>query len=469
MSSGRSLPAAPMPERPRRRAVAYAAPSAVAALTAAAYVAFAGWQWSVFAVRSWDLSIFTQAVKSYAAMRPPIVDIKGAGFNLLGDHFHPALALLAPLYALFPHAFTLLVVQAACFAAGAAVITRAASRKVDTVSGVLLGLAFGASWGLQYAAEAQFHEVALAVPLLAASLWAVVDGRFVSAAAWAAPLVFVKEDLGLTVGAIGILVAARSGRHVLGASLTLWGVIWFAVATLVIIPALNPGGAWAYGGAALPAGLNEELQHLFDPAKLQTIALLILISAAMIFRSSISLILLPTLGWRFLSPNAGYWGPSWHYSAVLMPIVFIALIDAHSSAGLSRWAWMRAYRARSVAVAATAALVLLPTLPVHQAFDSSAWAGTARTAAARQALEAIPAGVTVESDIGLMSYVVDGHETYWIGNQNPAPGCIVIDRIAGGTPADWGDVQSVAARLHPDLRYSVRYRREGYEVACRTR
>lgn len=440
---------------------------AVAALTAAAYIVFSAWQWSQFAVQSWDLGIFTQAVKRYAELQAPVVDIKGAGFNLLGDHFHPALALLAPVYALFPHAFTLLVVQAACFAIAAALITRMASRKVGPVAGTLIGLAFGASWGLQYAGEAQFHEVALAVPLLAVSLGALIDGRYVRAAAWAAPLIFVKEDLGLTVGVIGILIAARGGRHVLGASLTLWGIAWFAVATLVIIPAFNAGGTWAYGGAALPSSLNDELSHAFDGAKLQTVGLLILISAAMIFRSSISFALIPTIGWRFLSPNAGYWGPSWHYSAILMPIVFMALIDAHASTRSARYPWIRAYGSRAVAVASTAALVLMPTLPLHQAFEPSAWAATPRTSAARQALRQIPPDASVESDIGLMSYLVDAHDTFWIGNQNPAPDCIVIDRVAGGAPAEWGDVESIASRLHPEANYSLRYAREGYQIACR--
>src|ERR1700735_1172970 len=36
---------------------------------------------------SWDLGIFTEYVKQYAHLQPPVVDIRGAGFNLLGDHF----------------------------------------------------------------------------------------------------------------------------------------------------------------------------------------------------------------------------------------------------------------------------------------------------------------------------------------------------------------------------------------------
>ena len=47
-----------------------------------------------FADRSWDLAIFTQAVRAYAHGHAPIASIKGPGFDLLGDHFSLAPTLL---------------------------------------------------------------------------------------------------------------------------------------------------------------------------------------------------------------------------------------------------------------------------------------------------------------------------------------------------------------------------------------
>ena len=61
-----------------------------------------------------DLAIFGQAVKKYAHWQLPWSDIKAvSGFNLLGDHFSPIVALAAPAYWLVPHVWVLLVVQAA--------------------------------------------------------------------------------------------------------------------------------------------------------------------------------------------------------------------------------------------------------------------------------------------------------------------------------------------------------------------
>ncbi len=44
--------------------------------------------------------------------------------------------------------------------------------------------------------------------------------------------------------------------------------------------------------------------------------------------SPLAAIALPTLAWRLLSTMESYWASTWHYSLVLMPVVFLALLDA---------------------------------------------------------------------------------------------------------------------------------------------
>lgn len=449
-----------------RRHLTWLVPVAVAVGVTAAYVAYAAWQWNQVVVKSWDLSIFTQLLQSYARFQPPIVNVKGDGFNLLGDHFHPLLVLLTPVFAVFPHAFTLLVIQAVCFGASAGMLAAATSRRLGTrTGGALLGVAFGLSWGLQHAAEAQFHEIALAVPLLTASLIAVIERRWWPGVIWAAPLVFVKEDLGLTVIAVGLLIGARA-RKPLGLWLAVWGLAWLALATLVILPALNPSGAWAYAGNVDPTDVLSDPAALFDPSKGETLFLLLVTTGGLIMRSPVALVLIPTLAWRFLSTNHGYWGPGWHYSAILMPIAFIALLDAIDRGSESRWLWVRRYTGHGAAIVVTVAVMLLPQLPLAVLFAPDSWAPSDRAAAAGRVLARVPEGASVESDIGLMSYLVNDHDVYWIGNANPAPDCILIDRAAGGAPREWGDVLDVARRLHADIDYTIVEKADAYELAC---
>jgi uncharacterized membrane protein len=156
---------------------------------------------------SWDLGIFTEYVKQLAHLHSPVVPIRGAGFNLLGDHFQPIVGLLAPFFRVFPSAETLLVAQALLTAASVIPVCRAAQELLGTWASRGIGIAYGFSWGLQQMVNFDFHEIAFAVPLLAFSLSALVRRRLWPAVAWALPLVFVKEDQGFTVAAIGLVMA----------------------------------------------------------------------------------------------------------------------------------------------------------------------------------------------------------------------------------------------------------------------
>ena len=83
-------------------------PTVIACAVGALYVCYSVAQWRALVVPSWDLGIFAEAVQAYSRFEAPIVPIKGPGYNLLGDHFHPILALLGPIFRLFPSALTLL-------------------------------------------------------------------------------------------------------------------------------------------------------------------------------------------------------------------------------------------------------------------------------------------------------------------------------------------------------------------------
>ena len=156
---------------------------------------------------SWDLGIFTEYVKQAAHLHAPVVAIRGTGFNLLGDHFQPIVALIAPFFRLFPTPETLLVAQALLIAISVIPVCRAARELLGTWPSRGIGLAYGFSWGLQQMIDFDFHEIAFAVPLLAFCLSALVRRRLRPAVLWALPLVLVKEDQGFTIAAIGLVMA----------------------------------------------------------------------------------------------------------------------------------------------------------------------------------------------------------------------------------------------------------------------
>ena len=480
-SSARGLK--PVPNEPRQTSIAIAhrraasraelgaalrnviLPGLIGGIVFALYTMFSSLQWVNHAVRSWDLGIFTQLAARYAELSTPIVTIKGDGFNLLGDHFHPILVLLGPIYAAAPHAFTLLVLQNALFAIAAAVLVPMASRIVGPILGPLLALGFGLSWGLAYAVEAQFHEIAVGVPLLTIALVSYLNRRWLPAVVFAAALVFVKEDLGLTVTIFGLILALRD-RERLGWWLAAWGFGWFVLATLVIVPLLSPVGGWTYGSNINLVALITDPASTFSPAKWHTAGLLLVTMAGIGLRSPLALLLLPTLAWRMLSSNPSYWGPEWHYSAMLMPIAIASLLDGIRLGHQSGRAWLRSLAGHAATISTTAALVILPLLPLGQLLRAGD-AENPRNEAAEEILNEIPDGVDVETDIGLMSYLADRTDVYWTGNENPTPEYLLIDRQAGGTPTEWGGVLEVAHRLHPQADFLLVEEVAGYELARR--
>ncbi|WP_441250615.1 DUF2079 domain-containing protein [Kitasatospora sp. McL0602] len=360
-----------------------------------------------------DLGIFEQAVRGYAEGHAPIVALKADGFNQLGDHFSPALALLAPLYWVWPGAKALLLGQAALLALAVHPLTGWAQRRLGPVAAVVVGAGYGASWGIASAVGFDFHEICFAVPLVAYAVVALGEGRWRHAVAWAAPLVLVKEDLGVTVAAVGCYVAWRGARR-LGLATAVFGLAATALEMLVLLPAMNPGGSFAYwgqmtdGGAAASGGhslLSLPLDLITPADKARTLILLLAPTAMLAVRSPLMLIAVPTLGWRLISSNPNYWGTYYHYSAVLMPIVFACFVEVLSRPGARALSRRAVQGSLAVSLAVTALLV--PTYPLGQLGTGVVWGHPARAAAVHRLLADIPSGARVAASNRLVPQLTE--------------------------------------------------------------
>ncbi|SOB86297.1 DUF2079 domain-containing protein [Streptomyces sp. 1331.2] len=362
--------------------------------------------------KAYDLGIFEQAIRAYAHGRAPIVPLKGPGYHLLGDHFHPLVATLAPAYRTFPTPLTLVVAQALLMASAVVPLTRWAHEVAGPRVALLVGCATGASWGIVRAAADDFHEIAFAVPLLAFAAVALGRRRPLTAALWSLPLLLVKEDLGLTVAAVGLLIArqARRGRRspLPGLALAAVGTAATALTVLVVLPAFNTGGGFDYwqqldGGGHAPLWALP-VRLAWPPLKWLLLLLLAATAGFLGLRSPLLLLCLPTLAWRLLSANPHYWGVSYHYSAVLMPVALAALVDAVRRSGTTLGATpgsartpVRLPRRARYALATTALVtaVTLPLYPLHEVVMPEAWSTPPRLLATRAALDRIPDGATV--------------------------------------------------------------------------
>jgi uncharacterized membrane protein len=435
---------------------------------------------------SFDLSVFTDEVKQYAHFHAPVADIKLPGFNLLGDHFSPVVAVLAPFFRAFPSPATLLVAQALLAAASIFPVSQIAREKLGRGSARAIALAYGFSWGLQEMINYDFHEIAFAVPLLAFSLSAVVRGRITPAVWWALPLVFVKEDQGFTVAAIGVYLrmsAERNGepdrsRIRAGRYLMIWGLGWSVLAIAVIIPHFNPehqysywtqGGALAPGQGVSPLAMARQFFHDW-PVKLQTVVQLLLPTVFIAVRSPLALIAVPSVALRFESSDNVYWGTSWHYNATVMPILFIAAVDAlariaaarEAAADPDRAGWAAALRAwwrQAMAGAERYGIAMMLAIAVPLAFQyplSGLWNGqtyeiSTEVEAEDAAMAKVPDGATVATLLGMLAPLAARTDVFWMSNSgNPATQYIVFDANQTGT----SNVPAYIAQYYPGYHYT---------------
>ena len=378
---------------------------------------------------AYDLGIYDQAVRSYSHFSLPYNSVQGPHFDILGDHFSPVLALLAPLYWIHDSPTTLLAAQGALIALGVVPLMRWAHRSIGLGAALVVGFGYGFSFGVANAVTFDFHEVAFAAPLIAFAAVAFGEGRLTAAVAWAAPLVFVKEDLGLTVAVLGLLVAWR-GRRLLGLLTAAGGGLGSALAVAVFIPAMNPLGHNSKT-SKFGTSITHQFTVLLSPdVKILTLVFLLAPAVFLAVRSPIIVLAVPTLLWRFLATDPNYWGMQYHYSLILMPIVFAAFID------VLRRRNVRQVRAFLVA-SALVTVYLIPQNGFAPAFKSPLWHTNATTAQIHALLDRIPSGSTVAASNMLLPQLSERDHVTLIGRTPLAvsqPAYIVSETANVGFP-----------------------------------
>lgn len=388
----------------------------------AIYFAYSWFRHAQLRTAGYDLGIFDQTVRAYSRFRAPLVTLKGDDYNILGDHFHPILMALAPLYWLWDDPRVLLLAQAAVIAGSAVVVRRYASRRMIGALPWWIAIGYGLAWPTQALIDFDFHEVALAVPLLGLAVYALDRCR--AGVRDAAPpndvlllvcclgLVLTREDMGLLVLVLGFLRLLVPGRRWLGAVLMVLGPLIFVLVTKVVIPHFNAGGQFAYWeydalGPDLPSALGHLITHpvqagvtfVWPRAKLATLAWLLVPLLALPLRSPIALLAVPLLAQRFYSTRSLTWNPYFHYNAAPWIILVLAALDA-----VARFREPWGIRLKRALAGTMLVAALVPTLLANNQFAfyrllyGKAYATTGLMIDQRALLARIPAGTCVDVD-----------------------------------------------------------------------
>lgn len=433
-------------------------------LTAAAltfYLVRALIEQAQYATTGYDLGIFDQAVRAYANFRAPMVALKGPGTNILGDHFHPIIALLAPLYWLWDSPNMLLIAQAVLTAATIPVVYRFTRRRANTSVALVFATIFAFGWGVQSLIDFDFHEIAFATPILALAIDALDRRNDRQLILWAALLLLVREDMGAIVAMLAVLlICQRRGRNRWRLPLGMFacGIAFYFLTTHVLIPHFAEGHVFSYGsqfgalGSSITSALANcitnpwlALHTFFLPwLKSQTLLLLLAPFAFLPLRSRYALIALPLLAERFLNSRSNLWMSAFHYNALPWLIFTLAAADAAARLGLfqdRRLATLIRRPLLTVMVLVPVAFIPLGShvgiLPFTQLRSATAEPHADWLASAKATVAYLPSNACIVADNHLVPHLTNRDQTTVAQANPPLPDFVALDTAAtdtGGNP-----------------------------------
>lgn len=394
---------------------------------AALYLSHSLLRFRNFEALGYDLGIFDQAVRAYSQFQAPISPIKGDDFHLLGDHFHPIIVALAPLYWIWDDPRVLNIALIALLISAAIPVYLVVRGWFSHLVGVLAAAAMLLWWPFQAFINWDFHEIAFAVPIIGWVIWCMERQRPWTAVILSSALLLVREDMGATCAAIAVVLALKR-YWAPAAVLFVTGLVGLWLAVGVVIPYFAPAGEFGYWdytalGPTASAGLLflltqpwNALPLLVDhPLKIALLVAHLLPLWFLPLLSPYTLIGLPMLLSRLFNDRLTVWGLVYHYDAALGLILLLAAFDTlrrirNRRSGTGRARGSAQYRpavilpASMLALAAVGGVVLQFTVerdyqifPLHWTYTGQNWQFSERAEAHERAVQTIPDGACVEA------------------------------------------------------------------------
>jgi uncharacterized membrane protein len=380
---------------------------------AAGLAALATLQHRAFWSGRFDTGNLVQAVWSTAHGRLlEITDLEGEQISRLGAHVDPIVAVLAPLWWLWPDASLLLSVQAGAVAAGALPVFLLARKHLEHEWAACgCALAYLLYPATQWLVLDDFHPVAFATPLLLAAIWFLDEERLLAFALAAAAACSTKEHVGLVVAGLGLWYALGHGRWRAGAAVAVAGVLVALVSVAVVVPRFAPGDGSPFASryervGGDPAGIAETAVR--DPGRIVAEAtegrdlafladLLLPLLALPLAAPLLALAATPEVALNLLSGASTQTSIRFHYTAATIPVLVAAAV-----LGAARLRRARVVT-RALVVSTLAAGVVLGPLPVWRNVPLGSEVATrehvvgAHAAAAARAVRTVPPDVAVSA------------------------------------------------------------------------
>lgn len=441
------MPAAtPTPTAPRGDRVVTSVVVAAGAIYATTLTVVTWLRYEAFLPES-DLAVFAQFTWLLGRFDSPFSSITLR--PMLADHWEPGIALLAPLGTVGIGTVGILVVQAIALGGTAAALLAVA--RAFGASGwiaAVVPLLWVVSPAVVRANLWDFHPDALIALLLVLTVLGVVTDRTWLAIVAVTMALGLKEDAGLTFGALG-LALAWNGRRGVGAALVGVSAVHAVLLNAVVMPGLWPATRAHYterfvgdrgeGFAdVLRFWLDNPVETVTDAlsrSNLEILALLVAMTGGLCLLAARWLIVAaPSVGLNLLSAYEGQHTLDYQYW--LVPATAVALAGA-VGAGRARATWSRPVGGLAVASGIVLAALSLAAIVQVVRDTRDEWS---RRSDRRAIVDAVPRDASVSAPLRFLSHLAERHDLYTfpLPFQSEAP------------ESEWTPAQIARARVELD-------------------
>jgi uncharacterized membrane protein len=176
-----------------------------------------------------------------------------------------------------------------------------------------------------YVISFDFHGDALAMPLVVFALYYGLHGKTGRLLLFSAAAALCKENIALTIAAMGVYLEWRGQRRI-GGWTSLVAVTWFALCVLVILPFFNSTGTVytdLYPTTGSPASIIRVLlQRMLQPASREFLTLILLpVGGLAVLAIPELLIATPAILLDLLNARGSTHSILYHYTAMIVPVV----------------------------------------------------------------------------------------------------------------------------------------------------
>lgn len=284
------------------------------------------------AYKAYDISLYFQAMFNtlkgnflHATCAPA-----GPSLNFLGVHFSPILALIAPLYLVFPSALTFIILLVIVEAIGALPLKSLAKKVLNnSIIANLVAVSYLAFIPLSSVMLFGFREIALAIPLVIFAFYFLENGQKGLFFLFSILAISCKEEMILVFFLVGIFLFVFKKEKILGFLLILICGLLGPIYSKIIMPLLWGGKKYSYWNKYFGNifAVDVVIKRILSLRSFQYLIFMFSPMLGMAFLSGgYLLIFLPVLIITFLSQNPLMASIYFHYSGSLIPFVFIASI-----------------------------------------------------------------------------------------------------------------------------------------------